>query len=201
MAVFHPFPQPKRARVDASFLDPRYPEWRRAVGLKPAHHPGVDINLAGTSGDQDLGYPVVAIADGVVVHAAFHKVWGNVVLIHHPELGVWSQYAHLLQMCVDEGQRVRAGWPVGSIGKGDPMAPFLAHLHFEIRTKELPADFWPGMNEKAIREAYVDPLVWLSSRMNNQLTLDVARLFVDGRFMGNIKRASVVGDKLYVKME
>lgn len=165
MRIVHPFPQPARARMDAGFLDPRYPNWRRSAGLAPAEHPGIDLNLSGTSGDADLGYPVVAIADGTVTHAASHRVWGNVVLIHHPALGIWSQYAHLHRVCVEKGQRIWAGEPVGSVGKGDPRAPFLAHLHFEIRKADLPADNWPGMNRNAIKEGYIDPDKWLATHM------------------------------------
>lgn len=165
MRIVHPLPQPARARVDAGFLDPRYPQWRRQAGLSPAEHPGIDINLAGTSGDGDLGYPVVAVADGLVLHAQWHRVWGNIVLLWHAALGVSSQYAHLHQICVYEGQTVWAGEPVGSIGKGDPRAPFMAHLHFEIRKRALPANNWPGMNQSAIKEGYLDPEEWLKQHM------------------------------------
>lgn len=165
MRIVHPFPQPNRARIDAGFLDPRYPAWRRSAGLPPAEHPGADFNLTGTSGDADLGYPVVAVADGLVVHAAFHRVWGNIVLIHHAALGISSQYAHLHQVCVAEGQSIWAGEPVGSIGKGDPRNPLLAHLHFEIRKRARPADYWPGMNRAEILEAYLDPEKWLRENM------------------------------------
>jgi murein DD-endopeptidase MepM/ murein hydrolase activator NlpD len=165
MRIVHPFPQPVRARIDAGFLDPRYPAWRRQMGLPPAEHPGVDFNLTGTSGDGDLGYPVVAVADGVVAHAGIHRVWGQIVLIRHPALGLWTQYAHLLHIAVDEGQTVWAGEPVGSVGKGDPRAPFLAHLHFEIRKRALPADNWPGMDQSAIKEGYLDPGEWLKQHM------------------------------------
>jgi murein DD-endopeptidase MepM/ murein hydrolase activator NlpD len=166
MRIVHPFPQPEKARLDAVFLDPRYPEWRRKAGLTPAEHTGVDYNLANTSGDGDLGYPVVAVADGIVLHAQWHRVWGNIVLVWHAALGVSSQYAHLHQICVSEGQSVWAGEPVGSIGKGDPRNPFMAHLHFEIRKRARPADYWPGMNRAEILEAYLDPEKWLRENMS-----------------------------------
>jgi murein DD-endopeptidase MepM/ murein hydrolase activator NlpD len=155
------------------FLDPSYPEWRRRAGLRPAEHPGIDLNLLGTSGDQDLGYPVVAIADGVVRAARPYAVWGNIVLVEHPELAGWlnlpylaSQYAHLHQVCVEVGQRVWAGEPVGSIGKGDPRAPFLAHLHFEIRRAEMDPDAWPGIDRATIQRNYVDPAAFLKQYGN-----------------------------------
>lgn len=191
MRVIHPFRYAERARVDAGFLDPRYPEWRRQAGLTPAQHPGVDYNLQGTSGNADYGYPVVAMASGQVVHARNHRVWGNIVLIEHPTLAqalglpyLASQYAHLAFMTVREGETVLAGEPVGSVGKGDPRAPFLAHLHFELRVRPLPADYWPGMSEEAIRKGYLDPVEFLQKHLAPELrfTFPVGRLYFPGGF-------------------
>lgn len=163
MRLIWPFPEPEKVRVDAAFLDPAYPEWRKKAGLPPAEHPGADLNLQGTGGDGDLGYPVVAIAEGRVVHARAHRVWGNIVLVEHdlPIGRFWSQYAHLLWMVVREGQWVMAGEPVGAIGKGDPTRPFLAHLHWEIRRQPIPADAWPGTNRDFIRSNYLDPVAFV----------------------------------------
>lgn len=165
MRIIWPLQPPDVMRVDAGFLDPAYPEWRRKAGLPPAEHPGADFNLRSTSGDQDLGYPVVAACEGRVVHARFHRVWGNVVLLEHelPGLGrFWTQYAHLLWMTVREGDWVLAGEPVGSIGKGDPARPFAAHLHFEVRRSPIPADAWPGTNRAYIQENYLDPVRFIT---------------------------------------
>ena len=169
MRIVHPFPQPERARLDVAFLDPTYPAWRRLHGLTPDEHPGADFNLIGTSGDSDLGYPIVAMADGIVVDARSYPIWGNIVLVEHPELArvlgmpyLATQYAHLAQICVDPGQRVWAGEPVGSIGKGDRKRPFLAHLHFEVRRAKLAASHWYGSNREAIRRDYIDPLTFLA---------------------------------------
>lgn len=157
-------PDEKANRIDAKFLDPQYPEWRRRMGLPPDEHPGIDINLTGTSGNADEGYPVVAILPGHVVHAKSHRVWGNIVLIQHPPhvaehfglAQLWSQYAHLKFVSVKEGDYLLPGEPVGSIGRGDPSRPFLAHLHFELRIANLPADHWPR-TKQAILSSYLDP--------------------------------------------
>jgi len=147
----------------------------------------VDWNLQGTSGDQDYGYPVVAIASGQVVHARSHRVWGNVVLIEHPELArqlglpyLASQYAHLAFMTVKEGEVVLAGEAVGSVGKGDPRSPFAAHLHFELRTRPLPADFWPGTDRKLIQEAYLNPVAFLEAHLDPEprFTFPAGTLFL-----------------------
>lgn len=189
MRVVHPFRYPEVARVDAGFLDPNYPAWRRKAGLAPAEHPGVDFNLVGTSGDGDYGYPVVAMASGRVVHARSHRVWGNIVLVEHDELAralgmryLASQYAHLAFISVREGEVVLAGEPVGSIGKGDPRNPFLAHLHFELRQAPLPADHWPGMARQSILASYLDPVAFLKAHLAPELrfTYPAARFYFPG---------------------
>lgn len=160
-------------RIDARFLDPNYPTWRKQAGLTPDEHPGIDINLSGTSGNADEGYPVVAILPGKVVHAKQHRVWGNIVLIEHPPVvatyygltHLYSQYAHLKYMAVNEGDYLLPGEPVGSIGKGDPTRPFMAHVHFELRTKSLPADYWPRTKAN-ITSAYIDPEAFLLKHAN-----------------------------------
>jgi murein DD-endopeptidase MepM/ murein hydrolase activator NlpD len=160
-------PGPEVNRIDAGFLDPQYPKWRKQMGLPPDEHPGIDINLSGTSGDADLRYPVVAVAPGKVIHAGRHRVWGNIVLVEHPTLAaalgypyLATQYAHLNDILVKEGQVVYAGEPVGTIGKGDPARPFYAHLHFEVRVAELPPDYWPKTKDRIARD-YLDPASFL----------------------------------------
>ncbi|MDW8069765.1 MAG: M23 family metallopeptidase [Anaerolineae bacterium] len=169
MMCVWPLPPHEQAnRVDAAFLDPNYPAARRKMGLSPDEHPGVDINLTGTGGNADLGYPVVAILPGEVVHAKQHRVWGNVVLIrHYPHVAahfgyptLYSQYAHLHHICVREGMHLLPGEPVGSIGRGDPLRPFAAHLHFELRIDDLPADHWPTTRDNILR-SYIDPVRFL----------------------------------------
>lgn len=149
------------------FLDPKY------LAYEKSHHPGVDWNGRG-GGDSDLGAPVYGIADGVVTHAQNHRVWGNVVVIHHPDGRAWSQYGHLHEMRVKVGQTVNMAQQIGSIGKGGtspqyPKGRYHAHLHFEIRKEDVPADEWPSammVPSKAapyIRKTRVDPVKFLDS--------------------------------------
>lgn len=102
-----------------------------------SYHPGEDWNGLG-GGNTDLGAPVYAIGDGYVTFARNARMgWGNVVLIRHlfVEKGslqtVDSMYAHLSKIMVREGQQVRRGQQVGTIGTNFGM--YKAHLHFEIR--------------------------------------------------------------------
>jgi murein DD-endopeptidase MepM/ murein hydrolase activator NlpD len=189
MRVVWPLPPGKEAnRIDAGFLDPGYPAARRRMGLAPDEHPGIDVNLTGTSGDGDLRYPVVAVAPGKVVHAKRHRVWGNIVLVESPDwvasaLGypyLAFQYAHLHDVLVKEGDYVYPGEPIGTVGKGDPARPFLAHLHFEVRVARLPADHWPRTRE-AITGRYLDPVAFLEKHTDyrRRYAFPAARLVPD----------------------
>jgi murein DD-endopeptidase MepM/ murein hydrolase activator NlpD len=64
--------------------------------------------------------------------------WGNVVIIRHVYQGrdrqirvIDSLYGHLLDVNVREGQHVRKGDQIGTMGSNNGM--YYAHLHFEIR--------------------------------------------------------------------
>lgn len=116
-------------------------------------HTGEDWNGRG-GGDSDLGHPVYAVSNGLVVEASYTPVsWGNIVVIEHalPDNSrVWSQYAHLQKMLVGPGQKVTRGQQIGTIGKGAktdkfPQGRWIAHLHFEIRRTRLPSNNWLPM--------------------------------------------------------
>lgn len=109
----------------------------RSRGLIIGRHMGDDWNGNGM-GNTDLGAPVYATAHGLVVYAKdARKGWGNLVIVRHAywEGAKWnyvdSLYAHLHQIFVRQGQQVRRGQLVGSIGTNHGM--YTAHLHFEIR--------------------------------------------------------------------
>lgn len=109
----------------------------RSRGLIPGRHMGDDWNGNG-GGNTDLGAPVYITAHGLVVFAKDARMgWGNLVIVRHVywQKGRWnyadSVYAHLNQISVREGQQVRRGQFVGTIGTNRGM--YAAHLHFEIR--------------------------------------------------------------------
>lgn len=95
-------------------------------------HTGVDIaNVQGT--------PIVASASGTV-----YKVlggcsvgdkfcqggYGNNVVIQH-ETGYFTRYAHLHEILVTQGQKVKQGQKIGTMGNTG--RSYGSHLHFEIR--------------------------------------------------------------------
>lgn len=111
----------------------------RGLRLREPRHYGEDWN-GRAGGDKDLGDPVYAIADGIVTLAANVRTgWGNVVLTRHayrdPSSGqvkyIDTLNGHLDKIMVKQGQLIKRGQQIGTIGSNFGMYP--AHLHFEIR--------------------------------------------------------------------
>jgi murein DD-endopeptidase MepM/ murein hydrolase activator NlpD len=111
----------------------------RGLRLRSPRHFGEDWNGRG-GGNTDLGDPVYAIGNGVVVWAYdIRRGWGRVAIIRHayrdPKSGQVrycdSLYGHLRNMHVKVGQQVKRGDKIGTIGTNRGM--YAAHLHFEIR--------------------------------------------------------------------
>lgn len=86
-------------------------------------HDGLDL-VAPTGKD------VIATADGVVESVArAQKLEGNRVIISH-ERGYRTVYAHLSDILVRNGQKVKKGTVIGRVGNsGTSFAP---HLHYEV---------------------------------------------------------------------
>ena len=90
------------------------------------------INIAGEMGD-----PVLAAANGVVVYSGDGlRGYGNMVIIKHSN-NYLSAYAHLKTILVKNGQSVRPGQKIAEMGKSDADKVM---LHFEIRQKGKPID-------------------------------------------------------------
>jgi murein DD-endopeptidase MepM/ murein hydrolase activator NlpD len=119
-------------------------------------HLGNDWNgLRG--GDTDLGFPVFAVADGIVLDASDHGGgWGNVVRITHTcGETVESLSAHLDRMYVVTGVRVQRGQMIGTIGTAN--GQYRAHLHFELRDRPLPI----GDGYSTDRRGFLDPAEYI----------------------------------------
>ena len=91
------------------------------------------VNIAATKGDQ-----VKAAAGGEVVYAGSELAgFGNLVLIRHP--GGWvTAYAHSDTVMVREGDLVRQGQAIATVGStGNAGGP---QVHFELRKGKEPVD-------------------------------------------------------------
>lgn len=111
----------------------------RGLRLRAPVHFGEDWNGNG-GGDTDMGDPISATADGVVMFSYDVQVgWGNIVILRHayrdPQTGQVrfcdSLYGHLKERMVKVGDIVKRGQQVGTLGSNRGM--YAAHLHFEIR--------------------------------------------------------------------
>ena len=118
------FAWPARGRISGVFGSQRI----YRGGEAGAYHSGVDV--AGGA-----GAPVTAPADGVVVLAAADKPFtleGHLLIIDHG-MGLNSAFLHLSRIDVREGERVRKGQLVGTIGSsGRATGP---HLHWAVKWK------------------------------------------------------------------
>jgi murein DD-endopeptidase MepM/ murein hydrolase activator NlpD len=101
-------------------------------GEPASYHSGVDVAPG-------AGAPVVTPADGVVVLAgppAF-SLEGNLVIIDHG-MGLNSAFLHLGSVAVREGQAVRQGQFIGTVGAtGRATGP---HLHWSVKWNDARLD-------------------------------------------------------------
>ncbi|WP_320052213.1 M23 family metallopeptidase [uncultured Acetobacteroides sp.] len=96
--------------------------------LKP--HDGVDFA-------SPAGSPVLAAADGVVAKTDSRRSSGNSILINHTN-GYSTFYAHLGKIGVRNGQRIKKGMVIGTVGSsGMSVAP---HLHYEVLKNNRPVN-------------------------------------------------------------
>ncbi|NJK88278.1 MAG: M23 family metallopeptidase [Myxococcales bacterium] len=96
----------------------------------PQFHAGLDFA-------SNIGAPVTAPADGVVVLAGPFGAFGNTVQLDHG-FGLSTVYGHMSRVDVRAGERVRRGDRIGAVGNsGRSTGP---HLHYEVRLNGIPQD-------------------------------------------------------------
>jgi len=89
-------------------------------------HRGIDI--AG-----NIGNPVVATAEGIVLHLGQDKIFGRSILISHGG-GLTTFYGHLSKFLVKAGQKVKRGDIIGELGNsGKATGP---HVHYEVHLND-----------------------------------------------------------------
>ena len=90
------------------------------------------IDIAGKRGD-----PVLASASGKVVYSGNGLIsYGNLIIIKHNKTYL-SAYAYNDRLLVKEGDEVKAGQKIATMGNKDNSSP---QLHFEIRRNGKPVD-------------------------------------------------------------
>lgn len=141
----HLAPPPGRATAEvvaprASPDDPahRPPDWRWPVdagtvaGSVRQPSGGVGLRIDGR-----LNQPILAAADGTVAYTGSNlRGYGQLVIINHVR-GWLTAYGHNAVLQVKEGDVVRAGQPIATMGIGPSQQPM---LYFEIRLDGVPLD-------------------------------------------------------------
>lgn len=114
------------------------PEWRWPTsgridvefGAKPG--PGTGVLIDGKNGQ-----PIVAAASGRVVYAGSGMIgYGQLIILKHNETYL-SAYGYTSSLLVKEGQAVKKGQRIATMGEGPERKP---RLHFEIRRNGKPVN-------------------------------------------------------------
>lgn len=109
-------------------------------GIPKSPHTALDIAAL-------QGTPIKATACGQVINIHDRFYTGNTVIIDHGQ-GVMSLYAHLKDVKVTNGQWLKQGDIIGTVGKtGRVTGP---HLHWAIYLNQTPIDPLLLINKKAI---------------------------------------------------
>lgn len=106
-------------------------------GMRTDPFTGLQQLHAGIDFAAEVGAHVNAPADGRVIYARRRGAYGKMVELQHLN-GVTTRFAHLSEIHVREGQKVRRGELLGAIGNtGRSTGP---HLHYEVRLNGVPQD-------------------------------------------------------------
>lgn len=92
------------------------------------------------------GTPVVAVADGRVAKLFTSKPGGLTVYQFDASERLVYYYAHLDRYApgLKEGQRLRRGDPVGTVGRTGNASPDAPHLHFAVHVLGAERAWWKG---------------------------------------------------------
>ena len=101
-------------------------------------HRGIDIVA-------DAGTPVVASADGVISLAQRNGDYGKTIDISHG-YGYVTRYAHLGELLMRTGQRVKRGDLIGRVGSTGRSTG--AHLHYEVVRDARRVNPWKYLGQK-----------------------------------------------------
>jgi murein DD-endopeptidase MepM/ murein hydrolase activator NlpD len=143
-------------------IDPAVTRVGSPFGWRPGRTTGAETFHAGLDFVSKTGEPVRAVLRGQVALIGLEKQprglsgYGNAIVLFHPDLGLYSFYAHLSKVAVTPGQTVAAGQVIGAVGNttNGKFPGMGAHLHFEMRKPRADGSIpFPG----AYREFNVDP--------------------------------------------
>lgn len=110
--------------------------WRHGeINAQGKLHPGYDFN-DGPTALADMGQPIYAPQDGVVVYAKRVAGWGTLLAIKHDALvngrEVFTRYGHPRDIYVPYGKHVKKGELIATCGDGYRPEVYTPHLHYDI---------------------------------------------------------------------
>lgn len=165
------------AKCDIPLTGLNYLQWYSAQGV---YHAGIDLNSG--IGNQDCGNEVKAPAGGFVEFVEertsyyYSRGFGKFVILLHDD-GVYTRYAHLRDINIKQGDRVKKGDLIGHVGN---TGTTYCHLHFEcfnnaelvelqknhkVSLLKRPWCFYPtGKHRAWVAERYLDPWKWLEEQ-------------------------------------
>ena len=91
-------------------------------------HEGIDIFAS-------KGTPLVAISDGVIEFVGNDELGGKTITLQPDDYEWEAYYAHLDKQYVSNGQRVKKGQLIGTVGNTGNAKTTPPHLHFGIYTE------------------------------------------------------------------
>lgn len=104
-------------------------------GYRPNPFTGRTVLHAGIDVAANIGTPIVAPANGVVINAGYDDGYGKMIEIDHG-FGVTTRYGHCSQLFVKVGQRVNRFDVIAAVGNTGRSTG--AHLHYEVRVGGVP---------------------------------------------------------------
>lgn len=119
-AVFAVWPAEARFKTITTYFDPARNNSEYASG-----HNAIDIAADG-------GSNIYAVYDGIVVSADWKGDYGYLSILYHPELGLYTFYAHASQLIATPGTTVNQGDVIAKVGNTGNS--YGNHIHFGICT-------------------------------------------------------------------
>lgn len=141
------------------------------------YHSGDDYNLK-TGGNSDLGQPLYACADGIItgVDTTSTTGFGRQIYLAFKVNGkqYYAHYAHCQTVKVKQGDRVKQGDIIGTLGNSGTI---YAHLHFSIKNRANGMDNVPNTKQE-LRE-WEDPTAFIEKHLGEEKMTDCRQAELD----------------------
>lgn len=121
-----------RADGSGNVMPPNAPSIMNGHWAAYDGHPGIDVV-------GEVGLAVLAPADGVVTASFFEPMYGhNIVIAHGLDVDgatIRTRLVHLDARLVEQGQPVKRGDQIATLGRTGVLAGGIPHLHYEVQRR------------------------------------------------------------------